>query len=51
MTHQPSLGDRQHALESAFLLFNQLSEELTGSYQQLQRQVLELSEELAAARS
>jgi len=38
-------------LESAFLLFNQLSEELTDSYQLLQRQVLELSEELAAARS
>lgn len=32
-------------------MFNQLSEELTGSYQQLQSQVLELSQELAAARS
>ncbi|MCU7918517.1 MAG: PAS domain-containing protein [Candidatus Thiodiazotropha sp. (ex Dulcina madagascariensis)] len=48
---KPSLADRQHALESAFKLFNQLSEELTGSYQQLQTQVLELSQELAAARS
>jgi two-component system sensor histidine kinase FlrB len=48
---KPSLADRQHALESAFKLFNQLSEELTGSYQQLQEQVLELSQELAAARS
>jgi two-component system sensor histidine kinase FlrB len=48
---QTSLADRQHALEAAFNLFNQLSEELTGSYQQLQSQVLELSQELAAARS
>ncbi|MES9993911.1 MAG: ATP-binding protein [Candidatus Thiodiazotropha sp.] len=32
-------------------MFNQLSQELTGSYQQLQAQVLELSQELAAARS
>jgi two-component system sensor histidine kinase FlrB len=46
-----SLSDKQHALESAFMLFNQLSEELTGSYRQLQLQVLELSEELSAARS
>jgi two-component system, sensor histidine kinase FlrB len=46
-----SLSDKQHALESAFMLFNQLSEELTGSYRQLQIQVLELSEELSAARS
>ncbi|MEW7989964.1 MAG: ATP-binding protein [Candidatus Thiodiazotropha sp.] len=51
MSPKPSLADRQHALESAFNLFNQLSEELTGSYQQLQAQVLELSQELAAARS
>jgi two-component system sensor histidine kinase FlrB len=48
---KPSLADKQHALESAFKLFNQLSQELTGSYQQLQEQVLELSQELAAARS
>jgi two-component system, sensor histidine kinase FlrB len=48
---KPSLADRQHALEAAFNMFNQLSEELTGSYQQLQSQVLELSQELAAARS
>jgi two-component system sensor histidine kinase FlrB len=48
---KPSLADKQHALEAAFKLFNQLSEELTGSYQQLQEQVLELSQELAAARS
>ncbi|MEW8507020.1 MAG: ATP-binding protein [Candidatus Thiodiazotropha sp.] len=51
MSPKPSLADRQHALESAFKMFNQLSEELTGSYQQLQAQVLELSQELAAARS
>ncbi|MES9968822.1 MAG: ATP-binding protein [Candidatus Thiodiazotropha sp.] len=51
MSPKPSLADRQHALESAFKMFNQLSEELTGSYQQLQDQVLELSQELAAARS
>ncbi|MCG8036272.1 MAG: ATP-binding protein [Candidatus Thiodiazotropha taylori] len=51
MSPKPSLADRQHALEAAFNMFNQLSEELTGSYQQLQSQVLELSQELAAARS
>ncbi|MCU7852086.1 MAG: PAS domain-containing protein [Candidatus Thiodiazotropha sp. (ex Monitilora ramsayi)] len=51
MSPKPSLSDKQHALESAFMLFNQLSEELTGSYRQLQEQVLELSQELAAARS
>ncbi len=51
MPPKASLTDKQHALESAFLLFNQLSEELTGSYRQLQLQVFELSQELAAARS
>ncbi len=51
MQAKASLTDKQHALESAFHLFNQLSEELTGSYRQLQLQVLELSQELAAARS
>ncbi len=51
MQPKPSISDKQHALESAFLMFNQLSEELSGSYQQLQEQVLELSQELAAARS
>ncbi len=51
MSATPSLADKQHALESAFNMFNQLSEELTGSYRQLQDQVLELSRELAAARS
>jgi two-component system sensor histidine kinase FlrB len=38
-------------LETAFNLFNQLSEQLSGSYQQLQLQVLELSQELATARN
>jgi two-component system sensor histidine kinase FlrB len=47
----PSPADKRHALESAFNLFNQLSEELSGSYRQLQTQVLELSQELSAARS
>ena len=51
MSPKPSLTDKQHALESAFQLFNEISEELTGSYRQLQEQVLELSQELAAARS
>ncbi|RDH93126.1 MAG: histidine kinase [endosymbiont of Seepiophila jonesi] len=46
-----STPERQQSLEAAFNLFNQLSEELTGSYQQLQHQVLQLSSELAAARS
>jgi two-component system sensor histidine kinase FlrB len=38
-------------LETAFNLFNQLSAELTGSYRELQLQVIELSRELAAART
>jgi two-component system sensor histidine kinase FlrB len=38
-------------LETAFNLFNQLSAELTGSYRELQLQVYELSQELAAARN
>jgi two-component system sensor histidine kinase FlrB len=38
-------------LETAFHLFNQLSAELTGSYRELQLQVLELNRELAAART
>lgn len=51
MPATPSLADKQHALETAFHQFNLLSEELSGSYRQLQNQVLELSQELAAARS
>jgi two-component system sensor histidine kinase FlrB len=42
---------RRESLETAFNLFNQLSAELTGSYRELQLQVLELSRELAAARN
>ena len=38
-------------LQDAFELFNQVSEQLTGSYQTLQQQVVSLSRELAAARS
>jgi two-component system sensor histidine kinase FlrB len=43
--------ERSESLETAFNLFNQLSAELTGSYRELQLQVLELSQELAAARN
>jgi two-component system sensor histidine kinase FlrB len=43
--------ERRESLETAFNLFNQLSAELTGSYRELQRQVIELSQELAAARN
>jgi len=43
--------ERRESLEAAFNLFNQLSEELTGSYRQLQEQVLQLNRELAATRS
>lgn len=38
---------RQQQLENAFLVFNQVSEQLTDSYQQLQNQVAQLSQELA----
>jgi len=38
-------------LQDAFELFNQVSEQLTGSYQTLQQQVVSLTRELAAARS
>ena len=51
MTTQQTFSTRQQSLETAFGLFNQLSEQLSGSYQQLQQQVLELSQELAAARN
>jgi two-component system sensor histidine kinase FlrB len=37
-------------LEDAFLVFNQVSEQLADSYQQLQQRVHQLSNELAAAR-
>ena len=38
-------------LKDAFELFNQVSEQLTGSYHALQQQVISLNEELAAART
>jgi two-component system sensor histidine kinase FlrB len=38
-------------LQNAFELFNQVSAQLTGSYQVLQQQVVSLNRELAAARS
>lgn len=41
----------QRQLEDAFQAFNQVSEQLVGSYQQLQEQVTHLSSELAVARS
>ena len=50
MTPQQTM-ERRESLETAFNLFNQLSAELTGSYRDLQLQVLELNQELAAARN
>jgi len=38
-------------LQDAFALFNQVSEQLTGSYQALQKQVTSLTRELGVARS
>jgi two-component system sensor histidine kinase FlrB len=38
-------------LQDAFALFNQVSEQLTGSYQLLQQQVVSLTRELEAART
>lgn len=46
---QPGWTERQ-GLEEAFRSFNQLSEQLTASYQQLEQQVAGLNDELAAAR-
>ena len=43
-SHNPT---RQQQLEDAFLAFNQVSEQLTDSYQQLQNRVEQLSRELA----
>ncbi|VAX05856.1 Flagellar sensor histidine kinase FleS [hydrothermal vent metagenome] len=42
---------RQQQLADAFLVFNQVSEQLTDSYRELQDQVVRLNGELAAARS
>lgn len=41
--------EREQALHDAFQLFNQASEQLAGSYQQLQRQIVQLNEELSTA--
>ncbi len=46
----PTNGMDKQGLEDAFRLFNQLSQQLTDSYQQLEGRVAELSTELAAAR-
>jgi len=46
----PTAGLDRQGLEDAFRLFNQLSQQLTDSYQQLEGRVAELSAELAAAR-
>ncbi len=46
---QSAAGKQQ--LQDAFALFNQVSEQLTGSYQDLQEQVTSLNSELALARS
>jgi len=46
----PTNGMDRQGLEDAFRLFNQLSQQLTDSYQQLEGRVAELSAELAAAR-
>ena len=42
---------RKRELEPAFSIFNQMSEQLSDSYQQLQERVVQLKGELAAARS
>ncbi len=46
----PQTAVDKQGLEDAFRLFNQLSQQLTESYQQLEGRVAELSAELAAAR-
>lgn len=42
--------EREQALHDAFHLFNQASEQLAGSYQQLQQQIIQLNDELSATR-
>ncbi len=51
MTAYPERHSRSQQLEDAFRAFNQLSEQLSESYQQLQQRVVQLNEELAAART
>ena len=48
MTH--SVSDKQQ-LQAAFELFNEVSEQLSGSYRALQEQVVSLDKKLVAARS
>ena len=43
--------NHKRELEAAFSIFNQMSEQLSDSYQQLQENVVQLKGELAAARS
>jgi two-component system sensor histidine kinase FlrB len=47
---QPATG-RSRQLEDAFNAFSRMSTQLEGSYRELERQVVRLTEELAAARS
>ncbi|MCP3667010.1 MAG: histidine kinase [Gammaproteobacteria bacterium] len=47
----PTQTATRDQLKDAFQVFNQVSEQLVGSYQQLQKQVVQLNHELAAARS
>lgn len=48
MTKQPE--SNQERLESAFAAFNQLSEQLSGAYRDLEKRAAHLSEELARSR-
>ncbi|HQR96931.1 MAG TPA: PAS domain-containing protein, partial [Thiotrichales bacterium] len=51
MSLSPAEGKRLQELEEAFALFNATSEQLAQSYHALQHQVVELTQELAQARS
>ena len=48
MTVEATMHDK--ALQDAFVVFNQMSQQLAASYQELERQVAQLHHELAAAR-
>lgn len=50
-SEQATSHTRAHDLRGAFDLFNQLSEQLTGSYRELEDQVATLSHELSTARN
>lgn len=47
--HELTAPSSQEDLQQAFTLFNQVSEQLTGAYMDLQRQVEQLTQELAVA--